>query len=171
MKSYRLVILSFAVLISVAVRGQLFHPLGLGFEISGQWRQIFQPQMYVEGDILYVCTSQGLYSKDLLNIESEWQLAGFEGIPVLDYVRRGDDIFALCFNDKNDVFLLSHDGGITFEDVTPDDFRYFTNKYGHVFWYFGRHPNDPNTFLLSSFQSHILRLGLHYVLLKRLMVF
>ena len=41
MKSYRLVILAFAVLVSAAVRGQLFHPLGLGFEISDQWRQIF----------------------------------------------------------------------------------------------------------------------------------
>ena len=117
MKSSRLVILAFAVLVSAAVRGQLFHPLGLGFEISDQWRQIFQPQMYVEGDILYVCTWHGLYSKDLSNNGSEWQLAGFDGIPVLDYVRRGDDIFALCFNDKNDVFLLSHDGGITFEEA------------------------------------------------------
>jgi hypothetical protein len=67
MKSYRLVILSFAILISVAVRGQLFHPLGLGFEISGQLRQIFQPQMYVEGDILYVCTKEGLYFKEISN--------------------------------------------------------------------------------------------------------
>ena len=153
MKSYRLAILAFAVFVSAAVHGQLFVPLGLGIETSDQLRQIFQPQMYVEGDILYVCTKQGLYSKDLTNNGSEWQLAGFEGVPILDYVRRGDDIYALCFNDKNDVFLLSHDGGKTFEDVTPDDFRNFIDKYGHVFWYFARHPKDPNTFLLSSFHA------------------
>ncbi len=153
MKSYRLAILAFAVFVSAAVHGQLFVPLGLGIETSDQLRQIFQPQMYVEGDILYVCTKQGLYSKDLTNNGSEWQLAGFEGVPILDYVRRGDDIYALCFNDKNDVFLLSHDGGKTFEDVTPDDFWNFIDKYGHVFWYFARHPKDPNTFLLSSFHA------------------
>ena len=153
MKPYRIAILVFAVFISVAIHGQLFTPLGLGFEIPGHLRQIFEPQMYVEGDILYVCTKQGLYSKNLSNNGSGWQLAGFEGIPILDYVRRGDDIYALCFNDKNDVFLLSHDGGKTFEDVTPEDFRYYIDKYGHVYWYFSRHPNDPNTFLLSSFQA------------------
>ena len=153
MKSYRLTILAIAVLVSAAVHGQLFVPLGLGIETSSEMVVDFQPQMYVEGDFIYVCTKQGLYSKDLSNNGSEWQLVGFEGIPILDYVRRGDDIYALCFNDKNDVFLLSHDGGKTFEDVTPDDLRYFIDKYGHVFWYFSRHPNDPNTFLLSSFQA------------------
>ena len=152
MRLYRIILLGFFASVAATIYGQVFNPLGLGLEISDQLRQIFQPQMYVEGDSLFVCTKQGLYSKDLSNNRSEWQLAGFEGIPVLDYVRRGDDIFALCFNDKNDVFLLSHDGGKTFEDVTPDDFRYFINMYGHVFWYFSRHPNDPNTFLLSSFQ-------------------
>ena len=153
MKPNRLTIFALAVFVSVAQYGQLFVPLGLGIETSSEMVVDFQPQMYVEGDILYVCTNQGLYSKDLSNNGSKWQLEGFEGIPVLDYVRRGDDIYALCFNDKNDVFLLSHDGGKTFEDVTPDDFRYFIDKHGHVFWYFARHPKDPNTFLLSSFQA------------------
>lgn len=150
MRAYRHIVLILAILGPLAVYGQLFLPLGLGIETSDQLRQIFQPRMYVDGDSLFVCTKQGLYSKDLSDENSMWLLSGFEGIPVLDYVRKGNDIFALCFNDRNDVFLLSHDGGKTFEDVTPDDFRYFTNMYGHVFWYFGRHPNDPNTFLLSS---------------------
>ena len=153
MKPQKITILLFATFMSVVCYGQLFVPLGLGIETSEQLRQIFQPQMYVEGDSLYVCTRQGLYSKDLSNDQSEWQLAGFEGIPILDYVRRGNDIYALCFNEEKDIFLLSHDGGKTFEDVTPDAFRYYIEMYGHVFWYFARHPSDPNTFLLSSFQA------------------
>ena len=151
MKLQRLAILVFASFVSVAIHGQLFHPLGLGIETSSDWVADFQPQMYVEGDILYVCTKQGLYSKVLSDVGSSWQLAGFEGIPILDYVRKGDDVFALCFNGDNDIFLLSHDRGKTFEDVTPDIFRDYINKNGHVFWYFNRHPTDPNTFLLSSF--------------------
>ena len=138
---------------SVVADGQLFKPLGLGIETSGDIVADFQPQMYVEGDILYVCTRQGLYSKDLSNDGSEWQLAGFENTPVLDYVRKGDDIYALCFNGKNDIFLLSHDGGLTFEDVTPDDFRSYINREGHTFWYFNRHPTDLDTFLLTSYHG------------------
>ena len=132
---------------------QLFHPLGLGIETPSEMLRVFQPQIHVEGDTLFACTKQGLYSKDLSKEGSEWQLAGFEGIPVLDFVRRGNDIYALCFNGPNDIFLLSHDGGRTYADATPDDFRYFTNREGHVFWYFSQHPTDPNTFLLSSYMS------------------
>ena len=138
---------------SVVADGQLFKPLGLGIETPNDWVIDFQPQMYVEGNILYVCTKQGLYSKDLSKDESEWQLVGFEGIPILDYVRRGEDIFALCFNDQKDIFLLSHDSGQTYEDVTPDDFRSFINREGHTFWYFNQHPTDPDAFLLTSYHG------------------
>ena len=153
MKPYRFAIFALTAFVTMAVNGQLFHPLGLGIVTSREMAVDFQPQIYIEGDILYACTIQGLYFKDMSNEGSEWQLAGFEGIPVLDYVRRGDDIFALCFNGQNDIFLLSHDGGQTYEDATPDNFRYYINKEGHVFWYFNQHPTDPNTFLLSSFHA------------------
>ena len=76
--------------------------------------------MHIEGDKLYVCTSQGLYAKDLNDKESAWQLAGFEGIPLQDYARRGSDILALRFNKGGGYLLLSHDGGQTYEDVTPE---------------------------------------------------
>ena len=153
MKQHRLTILFLAAIVSMAVNGQLFHSLGLGVETPSDWVADFQPQMYVEGNILYVCTKQGLYSKDLSKDESEWQLVGFEGIPILDYVRRGEDIFALCFNDQKDIFLLSHDSGQTYEDVTPDDFRSFINREGHTFWYFNQHPTDPDAFLLTSYHG------------------
>ena len=153
MKSVRLTLFALVATISLAIRGQLFRPLGLGIETPSQMVEDFQPQIYVEGDILFACTLQGLYSKDLSQKGSEWRLAGFNGIPVLDYVRRGNDVFAMCFNGKNDVFLLSHDGGQTYEDATPDNFRYFINKEGHTFWYFNQHPTDPDTFLLTSYHG------------------
>ena len=78
--------------------------------------------MHVEGDILYACTNQGLYSKDLSDDESTWQLVGFEGISLQDFVRRSDDLLAMRYNISNHYFLLSHDGGKTYEDVTPDKF-------------------------------------------------
>lgn len=153
MKQQGFIILLMAAFVSTATHGQLFKPLGIGIETPNQTVADFQPQMYVEGDFLYVCTTQGLYSKDLSDAESTWQLVGFEGIPVLDYVRKGEDIFALCFQGMYDVSLLSHDKGQTHEDVTPDEFRNVINKEGHTFWYFSKHPIDPDIFLLTSYHG------------------
>ena len=149
MKSYRLVILSFAVLVSAAVHGQLFVPLGLGIETSrnmvGEW---YQPQMHVEGDIVYVCTNQGLYSKDLSNDNSVWKLVGFEGVPLQDYVRKGEDILALrhCYYVHSEFLLLSHDGGQTYKDITPAFFK----GSGYAFLSLEQHPSDPNTLLTTG---------------------
>ena len=106
--------------ISVTIHGQLFHSLGLGIGLGERQGIYSQPRMHVEGNILYVCTSQGLYSKDISGDDSEWQLAGFEGIPLQDYVRRGNDMLALRYNNGGNFLLLSHDGGKTYEDVTPE---------------------------------------------------
>jgi len=134
---------------SVVADGQLFKPLGLGMETSrnmvGDW---YQPQMHVEGDILYVCTNQGLYSKDLSSEGSEWQLVGFEGIPLQDYARRGDDILALrhCYYEHSEFLLFSHDSGRTYEDITP---AFFKGR-GYAFLSLEQHPTDPNTLLTST---------------------
>lgn len=144
MKLQRLIILALAASVSVATHGQLFNPLGLGIDKCERVGGYFQPQMHVEGDILYVCTNQGLYSKNLSSEESTWQLAGFEGIPLQDYARRGNDIFAVQY----DKMLLSHDGGKTYEDITPD----LTEGYNipTEFKRLAQHPNDTNMLLVLS---------------------
>jgi len=150
MKSRRLAILALAAFVSVVTYGQLFHPLGLGIEKSERIGYFFQPQLHVEGDILYACTGQGLYSIDMSNGDSSWQLVGFEDIPLQDYVRMGDDILALSYNENGSCLLSSRDGGKTYEDVTPDLFR--EQKDGtNVLTSLVRHPTDPNTLLASSY--------------------
>ena len=149
MKQHRLFILALVALVSLVTYGQLFKPLGLGIETSrdmvGEW---YQPQIHVEGDILYVCTKQGLYSKDLSSDESEWQLVGFEGIPLQDYARSGDDMLALrhCYYVHSEFLLLSHDGGKTYEDITP---AFFKGR-GYAFVSLNQHPTDPNILLTST---------------------
>lgn len=150
MKRYRLAILAFAVTVSAATYGQLFRPLGLGVDKCERVGYYFQPQMNVEGDFLYVCTNQGLYSKDLSTKESTWQLVGFEDIPLQDYARRGEDILALRYNESGSFLLLSHDGGKTYEDVTPDLFGEYKDM-THVLISLVQHPADPNTLLVSSY--------------------
>ena len=150
MKRYRLVILAFAVFVSATTRGQLFRPLGLGIEKCEQMWDHFRPQMHVEGNILYVCTNQGLYSKDLSAKDSAWQLVGFENIPLQDFVRREDCILALQYSIRNHYFLLSHDGGKTYQDATPRTFYMGEAESVMTLISLVPHPFDPNMLLVSS---------------------
>ena len=156
MKTQRLVIAILAIFFPVFIHGQLFKTLGLGIESPKDLvADYYQPQMHIEGDILYVCTPQGLYSKDLSNDKSTWQLVGFEGIPLQDYARCGDDMLALrhryYYDDHDAILLLSHNGGETYEDITPEPFnKKSDNHYSYAFLTLEQHPTDPKT-LFTSF--------------------
>ena len=132
---------------------QLFRPLNLGFNGGERQGNFSLPKMHVEGDMLYVCTSHGLYFKDLSATGSMWQLVGFEGIPLQDYVRHGNDILALRYNEGGNFLLLSHDGGQTYEDVTPEIFQ--REKHERLLS-LAQHPTDPNTLLVSSLYCGLL---------------
>lgn len=136
-----------------AASAQLFHPLGLGFNGGERQGNFSQPRMHVEGNRLYACTYQGLYAKDLSADNSMWQLVGFKGIPLQDYARRGSDILALRYNEGGGFLLLSHDGGQTYEDVTPEIFR--EEKHERLLS-LAQHPTDPNTLLVSSLYQGLL---------------
>ena len=138
----------------VSARAQLFHPLGLSSDLCERQGDHSQPKMHVEGDKLFVCTSKGLYSKNLASGSSEWKLVGFDGIPLLDYSRRAGDILALHYNQRGGFLLLSHDGGRTYEDVTPQIFR--SEKYDHLI-NLVQHPTDPNTLLVLSLYHGMFR--------------
>ena len=143
----KIIIILYALLFYLSASAQLFHPLNLGFYGGERQGNSSQPRMHVEGDRLYVCTSQGLYAKDLSADNSTWQLVGFEGVPLQDYARHGKDILALRYNEGGNFLLLSHDGGQTYEDVTPEIFR--GEKY-ECLPSLAQHPTDPNSLLVSS---------------------
>ena len=145
MKFKKIAILVIVAFISMAAYGQLFHPLGLGGERCERINRNAQPQMHVEGDILYVCTNQGLFSKDLSSEESAWQLVGFEDVSLLDYVRKGEEMVVLSYNVSTSSLLLSHNSGKTFEDVTSD---LFGGK--NVLKSLAQNPNDLNKLLVLS---------------------
>jgi photosystem II stability/assembly factor-like uncharacterized protein len=134
---------------------QLFHPLNLGFSGGERQGNLSQPRMHVEGDMLYICTSQGLYAKNLTDDNGVWQQAGFNGIPLQDYARRGSEILALRYNNEGGSFLLlSHDDGQTYEDVTPDIFR---NGKHERLGCLVQHPTDPSTLLVVSLYKGVCR--------------
>ena len=150
MRLQRIAIITIAALVSMTMQAQLFRPMGLGEELCKRQYNSFMPQMHVEENTLYVCTNQGLYSKDLTRDESEWQLAGFEGIPLQDYARNGEDILALRHNVDSCFLLLSHDGGQTYEDITSSDLIVNNPLNHNVMIRLAQHPDDPNTLLVLS---------------------
>ena len=154
MKLHRIIILSITCLISVNIEGQLFRSLGLGTNLGTRKGNYSQPRMHIEGNSLYVCTNQGLYSKNLAEDSSEWQCTGFNGIPLQDYVRLGNDILALQYNEGGGFLLLSHDGGQTYEDVTPEIF--LKEKYD-ILPSIAQAPKDSATLLVSSIYWGIFR--------------
>ena len=129
----------------ISMHAQLFKPLGLGVDNCEHIGNYTRQQMHVEGDTLYVCTKHGIYSKDLSKEESSWQIAGFRDIPVQDYVRSGNDMLALIRKTDGKYMLLSHDGGKTYEDITPDTFR--EEQFIRLL---SQHPADPDTLLVSG---------------------
>ena len=55
MNTHRLAIVIFTVFATVIAKGQLFKPLGLGIESPKDLAaDHYQPQMHIEGDILYI---------------------------------------------------------------------------------------------------------------------
>ncbi|MCK8623745.1 WD40/YVTN/BNR-like repeat-containing protein [Prevotella sp. E13-27] len=149
-RSYILIVL---LILPFDASAQLFHPLDLGFNGGERQGNFSQPRMHVESDRLFVCTNQGLYAKDLSADNSAWQLVGFEGVPLQDYARRGSDILALRSNEGGSFLLLSHDGGQTYEDVTPG---IPSKKEYERFFSLASHPTDQNTLMVSSNGQGIL---------------
>lgn len=156
----KIIIILYALMFYLSASAQLLHSLGLDFNGGERQGDFSQPRMHLEGDRLYVCTSQGLYAKDMSADNSAWQLVGFEGVPLQDYARRGrsssvgllpegrkNDILALRYNEGGNFLLLSHDGGQTYEDVTPEIFQ--REKHERLFSLV-QHPTDPNSLLVSS---------------------
>lgn len=137
-------------LVIPVAQAQLFRPLGLGKELSERKYYSFMPQMHIEDNTLYVCTNRGLYSKDLSHQGSDWQLVGFEGIPLQDYARNGDDILALRYIADSCFLLLSHDGGQTYEDITSPTLIVNKPRVTNVLLRLAQHPDDPNTLLVLS---------------------
>ena len=149
-RSYILIVL---LILPFDASAQLFHPLNLGFNGGERQGNFSKPRMHVESDRLFVCTNQGLYAKDLSADNSAWQLVGFEGVPLQDYARRGSDILALRYNEGGSFLLLSHDGGQTYEDVTPG---IPSKKEYERFFSLASHPTDQNTLMVSSNGQGIL---------------
>ena len=106
-----------------------FHMTGLAQEIDiksiplpyniGQEINYTQSKMILEGETIYVPTSNGIYSLDLKDTEEGWTSCGFEGEDLIECVHDGDEWLAITRNRNMRLLLRSADNGKTVEDFTP----------------------------------------------------
>lgn len=85
-------------------------------------QNVYYPKMHLINDTLYVCSSKGIYQKDMLT-NSDWELYAFDDIPVIEFVKNGNKILANALSateGKDSLIFLSLDGGKTHKSyVSP----------------------------------------------------
>ena len=93
-------------------------------------------------DTLFAASEKGLYAYPLRKENPKWEIYGFEGIEVANFVKSGSKVLAVCldvqgeadkpfFRPSDGVMSLfcSEDGCETFYNVTPVDFVQNTTYY------------------------------------------
>lgn len=84
----------------------------------------YWPESQVIDNYLYIPTTNGIYRKNLMNLnDTIWELHGFEGIPIRDFIKNNDTILvATARYDNSGLLLLSTNNGVSYIDYTPADF-------------------------------------------------
>ena len=108
----------------------------------------YYPKLRLIGDTLFVCSNSGIYQKDLKQ-GCDWQLYGFENIPITEFVKEENKLLAISSRSQSkqdSLLLLSEDYGKTYADYTSFFFfRY--NNYNH-FYRINQNPENPNSLLI-----------------------
>lgn len=106
----------------------------------------YNPKLLVVNDTLFVCSSTGVYQKDMLR-NSSWELYAFEGAPVIEFVRNGNKLLANAMsaaNGRDSLLLFSRDNGKSFEDYTSSSFWEYGQN--HLFR-IAQNPQNLNSIL------------------------
>jgi len=119
MKSRKILLILLCCILSSSLEATQY--LGLGSE-PGQGKE--QRKVQIIDGYLYVPTSNGLFRKSVSTLnDTIWELYGFKGIPVRDFVKKNDSIIAITTRKNDNLMMLSTDNGKTFIDYTSDYFK------------------------------------------------
>ena len=115
----------------------------------GQW---YNPKLKILDDVLYVCHNKGIFSKKLNEEGSKWELYAFAGLPVIDFVKKGNKVLAVSHAttlQQDKTLLLSNAGEDTYEDLTSPLF--FGPEYEmSSLWRIVQHPQNPDIVLVYA---------------------
>lgn len=111
--------------------------------------------MTLDGESLYVPTTNGIWSINVNSPENGWTSCGFEGENILECIHNGDEWLAISRNQNMRLLLRSADNGKTVEDYTPYNL-FYDNEYRTVQRLY-QDPINPNTIYLLSGYAGILK--------------
>lgn len=142
-------------LFGVALYGTCFGQIrSMGFTqkvsgLTGSMYHVYYPKLHVINDTLFVCSVTGVYQKDVLR-DSEWELYAFEDVPVIEFVKNGNNVLANAFSTtdgRDSLLLISYDNGKSYEDYTSADLLEYGEN--HLFR-ISQNPQNPNSILLLT---------------------
>lgn len=122
----------------------------LPYQIGLNGTNYLGSRMALEGEKLYVPSSNGIYSIDLDNVEHGWTSHGFEGENLLECIHKGDEWLAITRNQNMRLLLRSTDNGKTVEDFTPYS-MFPDNKYRNVLRLCQDSSNPEIIYLISGY--------------------
>lgn len=83
----------------------------------------YRPSVQVVDGYIYIATWSGIYRKPAKSLNNmDWEKFAFSGLPVIQFVMKGDSIIAITACTDEKAFVLSTDGGKTCKAITPPEF-------------------------------------------------
>lgn len=103
----------------------------------------YWPKSKIIGDSMYVCTINGIYTKDLRTNDTNWSHYAFQGEPVRDFIKKGDSILCITAKTKDSLVLLSTNNGVSYQNYTSPFF--FKNGTYNTVYSFAQNPQNQNS--------------------------
>jgi hypothetical protein len=115
---------------------------------SDRFFHVYRPKLKLLDDMIYVCSNTGIYRKSLRH-DTGWELYAFDNIPVIEFVKKEDNLLAISPGTKggrDSLMFLSEDNGQTFRNYTvPHFFEEANYNYPHRIV---QNPQNPDAILL-----------------------
>jgi hypothetical protein len=108
----------------------------------------YWPKSKIIGDSLYVCTSSGIYVKNINTQVNDtlWSTFAFPNIPIRDFIKNDNTILALASKKTDSLMLLSTDNGQSYINHTSPFF--FNHESVNTIRAIDQHPTDNNSLVV-----------------------
>jgi len=107
----------------------------------------FRTEMQIINNELYVPTYNGIYKKNLSTLnDTLWQSYAFIGVPIKDFVKKGNEIIGITNKTTDSLLLKSSNNGVSYVNYTNTHF--FNDQPFNYVYKITQNPKNPNSFLV-----------------------
>lgn len=108
----------------------------------------YRPSVQVVDGYIYIATWSGIYRKPAKSLNNmDWEKFAFSGLPVIQFVMKGDSIIAITACTDEKAFVLSTDGGKTCKAITPPEFLIEENELKVIPYSISQNSQNANSLL------------------------